>query len=179
VYGEVLAETGVRDRLPWLDMRGNHDDFDVEYRTHSSNIYLRYSSGYHGHQERTHSYSYTHTTSFGSYRFIGMDACPSPGPRRPLNFFGVLHDEDLSVLESLENHHPSSSPPLNTTVWFSHYPTATIAGDHATLRRLMSSSVAHVCGHLHDLLGLVSTMYTRHPSGHLELELVDFKDNRG
>ena len=91
----------------------------------------------------------------------------------------VIIQEDLSVLESLENHHPSSSPPLNTTVWFSHYPTATIAGDHATLRRLMSSSVAHVCGHLHDLLGLVPTMYTRHPSGHLELELVDFKDKRG
>ena len=59
MYGEVLAESGVRDRLPWLDMRGNHgqsvcysqimgvstyfsssDDFDVEYRSHSSNIYL-------------------------------------------------------------------------------------------------------------------------------------------
>ena len=24
MYGEVLAESGVRDRLPWLDMRGNH-----------------------------------------------------------------------------------------------------------------------------------------------------------
>ena len=70
---------------------------DIPFLTHSHTHALyfqnrQYASGYHGHQESTHSYSYTHTTSFGSYRFIGMDACPSPGPRRPFNFFGVLHD---------------------------------------------------------------------------------------
>ena len=42
----------------------------------------------------------------------------------------------------------------------------------------MGSSVAHVCGHLHTLRGLVDGLYGRHPSGHLELELADFKDNR-
>ena len=180
VYGEVLADTGVRGRLPWLDIRGNHDNYDIVSRTHPSNIYLKYSSGYHrGASGATHSYSYTHTTVYGNYRFIGVDACPSPGPRRPFNFFGVLHDEDLSALQSLirvsEN---NNSPPFNTTIWFSHYPTATIAADHTALRRLMSSAVAHVCGHLHDPLGGVP-MYGRHPSNHLELELIDFKDNRG
>ena len=72
-----------------------------------------------------------------------------------------------------------SSPHLNSTIWFSHYPTATIAADHVALRELMSTAVVHLCGHLHTLLGVVPTMYTRHPSGHLELELTDFKDNRG
>ena len=46
------------------------------------------------------------------------------------------------------------------------------------LRQLMASAVAHVCGHLHTLANLVSRLYGRHPSGHLELELADFKDNR-
>ena len=180
VYGEVLRQTGVRDRQPWLDIRGNHDNYDIVSRSHPSNIFLRYSSGYHSEAKATHSYSYIHTTSFGSYRFIGMDACPSPGPRRPFNFFGVLHKDDLSALQSLvsvsEKYNHSSL--LNTTIWFSHYPTATIATDHTALRGLMSSAVAHVCGHLHDPLGGVP-MYSRHPSGHLELELIDFKDNRG
>ena len=181
VYGEIMATTGVRDRQPWLDIRGNHDNYDIKSRSHPSNLYLKYSSGFHkGSLRNTHSYSYTHTTTFGSYQFIAMDACPSPGPRRPFNFFGILHYEDLSALQYLvhsSENHSSFSPP-NATIWFSHYPTATIATDHTALRRLMSSAVAHVCGHLHDPLGGVP-MYSRHPSGHLELELIDFKDNRG
>ena len=60
--------------------------------THTLLTCRRYSSGYHGGHQESHSYSHTHTTSFGSYKFIAMDACPSPGPRRPFNFFGVLHD---------------------------------------------------------------------------------------
>ena len=50
----------------------------------------KYSSRHSRHD--SYSYSYTHSTEFGSYTFIALDACPSPGPRRPLNFFGVLHD---------------------------------------------------------------------------------------
>ena len=90
--------------------------------------------------------------------------------------------EDLTVLRSLAS---SSSPSAatapttpNSTLWFSHFPTSTIVADHRALRQLMSTSVAHICGHLHDLNGHADTMYARHPSGHLELELVDFKDHR-
>ena len=50
----------------------------------------KYSSGYTRHD--SYSYSYTHSTAFGHYAFLALDACPSPGPRRPFNFFGVLHD---------------------------------------------------------------------------------------
>ena len=38
----------------------------------------------------TKSFMITHRKSFGNYSFIAMDACPSPGPKRPLNFFGVV-----------------------------------------------------------------------------------------
>lgn len=88
----------------------------------------------------------------------------------------VNMQEDLSSLRFLVSKTERHSP--NLTFWFSHYPSSTIVGDHHVLRQLMSSSVAHVCGHLHTLRGIVQTMYARHPGGHLELELVDFKDNR-
>lgn len=84
--------------------------------------------------------------------------------------------EDLSILRSLVSECARHSP--NLTIWFSHHPSATISADHSALRELMGSSVAHVCGHLHTLRGLVDGLYGRHPSGHLELELADFKDNR-
>ena len=38
----------------------------------------------------TRSYCYVHHTPFGSYKFIALDACPNPGPKRPYNFFGIL-----------------------------------------------------------------------------------------
>lgn len=37
------------------------------------------------------SYSYSHQTPFGVYNFIALDVCPNPGPKRPYNFFGILH----------------------------------------------------------------------------------------
>ena len=46
--------------------------------------------GHAGHE--TYSYSYTHSPEYGRYKFIAMDACLSFGPRKPLNFFGVLHN---------------------------------------------------------------------------------------
>lgn len=82
--------------------------------------------------------------------------------------------EDIESLQLLA----SGATHVNHTLWFSHYPSATITADHQRLRDVMHSSVAHVCGHLHTLANFVPRMYGRHPSGHLELELGDFKDNR-
>ncbi len=66
----------------------------------------------------------------------------------------------------------------NHTVWLTHYPSATISTDHYQLQQLMVDSIVHVCGHLHTFGGLIPKMYGRHPNGHLELELGDFKDNK-
>lgn len=60
-------------------------------------------------------------------------------------------------------------------MWFTHYPSAIITTDHRQLRQLMRTSIAHICGHLHTLGGFVPQMYGRHPGGHLELELGDFR----
>lgn len=41
-------------------------------------------------QQHAQSYSYQLKKSFGTYNFIGVDACPDPGPKRPFNFFGYM-----------------------------------------------------------------------------------------
>ena len=66
----------------------------------------------------------------------------------------------------------------NHTVWFTHFPSAIISTDHHALRQLMSTSIVHVCGHLHTLGGLMPRMYGKHPGGHLELELGDFAHSK-
>ena len=40
------------------------------------------------------------------------------------------------------------------------------------------TSTAYLCGHLHDLGGVMLKMYGRHRDGHLELELADWKFRR-
>lgn len=40
----------------------------------------------------THSYMVTHRKPYGTYSFIAMDACPSPGLKRPFNFFGIMRE---------------------------------------------------------------------------------------
>lgn len=94
----------------------------------------------------------------------------------PVNYgyfiINIFLQEDLISLRSFSN------KVVNHTVWFTHYPSATISTDHHELRALMSTSIAHVCGHLHTLGGLMPKMYGRHPSGHLELELGDFRDSK-
>ena len=38
-----------------------------------------------------------HRLPYGQYSFLSIDASPSPGPKRPYNFFGVLDDVSDSV----------------------------------------------------------------------------------
>ncbi len=151
-------------------------------------VFSEYSMSWKNHKSQ--SYCYTHKTPFGIYNFIAVDVCPDPGPKRPYNFFGVLHlvivchgshltvviqvllQDDLVGLKTL------AQKPANHTIWFTHFPSSVISTDHHALRQLMSTSIAHVCGHLHTLGGLMPHMYGKHPSGHLELELGDFRNSR-
>ena len=94
MYGRVLRETRVLERFRWLDLRGNHDTFDVHSLEHDSNLYRHHGREWRHHS--TESYVYRHTTPFGNYSFIGLDACPNPGPRRPFNFFGIIHDVSVA-----------------------------------------------------------------------------------
>ena len=41
-YGDIMKETGVRDRLPWLDIRGNHGKHFLPARNPRIKLKYRY-----------------------------------------------------------------------------------------------------------------------------------------
>uniref|UniRef100_A0A0A9YRK4 Transmembrane protein 62 n=1 Tax=Lygus hesperus TaxID=30085 RepID=A0A0A9YRK4_LYGHE len=174
IYSDVLTKCGASKFTTWLDIRGNHDNFNVPGVLSPKNLFRKYSA-----QGPTHEKSYIHIQKFGNanYTFIGVDACPDQGLKRPLNFVGYLSAEELRYLKSLEE---AASRMSNYTVWFGHYPTSCMVNSPG-LRSLIGSSsggLAYLCGHYHTLLNFVPRMHTIQKEHYLELELTDWKDNR-
>ncbi|GLH01779.1 Uncharacterized protein GBIM_07843 [Gryllus bimaculatus] len=176
LYRQVLDECNVMQSTVWLDIRGNHDNFNVPSLHSKENFYRNYSI-----QGQKHQKSYLYQVQKGGvkYSFIGMDACLDPGPRRPFNFVGVLTLTEMENLKRLvmEGREHGS----NYVIWFGHYPTSCILSPGSGIRALMSSApeaLVYLCGHFHMLGGLVPNMYTLQHGGFLELELGDWKDNR-
>ncbi|XP_045303951.1 transmembrane protein 62 isoform X3 [Leopardus geoffroyi] len=123
---------------------------------------------------RDGSFHYVHSTPFGNYSFISLDATQNPGPKRPYNFFGILDEKRMEELLLLVKESSRS----NHSIWFGHYTTSTILSPSPGIRSIMSSATAYLCGHLHTLGGLMPVLHTRHLQGTLELEVGDWKDNR-
>ncbi|XP_031848051.1 transmembrane protein 62 [Nomia melanderi] len=176
-YKQVLDDTEVSKRTLWLDVRGNHDNFNVVSLEAKNNYYSNYSI-----QGRKHPRSYMYTINIGSelYSFIAVDACLKPGPRRPFNFVGVLDDQEMKTIHGLVNRSQENN--ADFIVWFGHYPTSCILSQTSTgVRNIIGrdkESIVYLCGHYHTLGGTVPNMYTLQQAGFLELELADWKDNR-
>lgn len=132
-YEEVITLCQkYNNNVKWLDVRGNHDAFNVPDLDHKKNLFRTYSG-----QGETNpsSYKYTHKLKFGEYSFIAMDATPNPGPRRPFNFIGILREKQINLLNKMSLESSSS----NMTFWFGHYPTSLIiTEDGSNIRQLMS-----------------------------------------
>ncbi|PNF33569.1 hypothetical protein B7P43_G16995 [Cryptotermes secundus] len=177
LYKDVLQACRVTEKTVWLDIRGNHDNFNVPSLTSKQNYYRNYSI-----QGQAHPKSYMYQIKKGgeTYSFIGMDACLEPGPRRPFNFVGVLSQEEMDHVKKLSDE--AKRKGSNHTIWFGHYPTSCILTTGSDgVRALISKypeSIVYVCGHYHTLGGMVPSMYTLQQAGFLELELGDWKDNR-
>ncbi|KAM8920792.1 transmembrane protein 62 [Pelodytes ibericus] len=169
MYQSVLNKTKILERTKWIDIRGNHDSFNVADLTSFNNYYRKYSGW-----QKDGSFHYIHQTPFGNYSFICVDATLTPGPKRPYNFFGIIDKTQMRRLSMLA----ADSVRSNQTVWFGHYPTSTIISDSPGIRSVMSSAVAYMCGHLHTLGGLAPALYSQHQQGTLELELGDWMSNR-
>lgn len=94
-YQKLIIENNVLKETKWLDVRGNHDNFDVHSGNDSSNYFRKYGIM----KNRERSYKYDLKLPNGdSYSFIAIDACLEPGPRRPFNFFGSLQEVRLNKI---------------------------------------------------------------------------------
>uniref|UniRef100_A0A6B2E9D5 Uncharacterized protein n=1 Tax=Phlebotomus kandelakii TaxID=1109342 RepID=A0A6B2E9D5_9DIPT len=176
IYKKLLVENNVMGKTVWLDLRGNHDNFNVGGRNSSSNYFQRYSV-----QGVNHSRSYMHQVEKGGdkYTFLAVDACLEPGPKRPYNFIGMLTAEEVGNIERLMDEARGSGSKY--TVWFGHYPTSCILAPGGGIREVIGrheEGLVYLCGHLHTMGGLVTRMYAVQKVGFLELELGDWKDNR-
>ncbi|XP_023287605.1 transmembrane protein 62 isoform X2 [Orussus abietinus] len=176
-YKNVLDETNIVKRTIWLDVRGNHDNFNIPHFDSKNNYYLNYSV-----QGKLHPRSYMHQITVDSekYSFIAIDACLEPGPRRPFNFVGMLDRREIERIHQLANESKQTNG--NFIIWFGHYPTSCILAQcNDGVRNILGNykeSMVYLCGHLHMLGGVVPNMYTLQYPGFLELELADWMDNR-
>ena len=171
-YANSISTASGRPNF-WLDVRGNHDCFDVESRTSPENYFATYSAS------KKHSYSYTHRTEYGNYTFVSVDICPEPGPERPYNFFGYYNQEQHEFL----SRELSLAASHNHTFVMGHYPFSiwSVAPEVSleSFKSITENVSMYVCGHLHTLGGACKRMYRHFPGGGLELELADLKDNHG
>ncbi|XP_059613492.1 transmembrane protein 62-like [Phlebotomus argentipes] len=176
IYKKLLQEHNVTSKTAWLDLRGNHDNFNVAGRNSSSNFFHKYSV-----QGSAHSRSYMHQVEKAGdkYTFLAVDACLEPGPKRPYNFIGMLTADEVHNIERLMEEARRTGSKY--TVWFGHYPTSCILTAGAGIRDVIGrheEGLVYLCGHLHTMGGMVKRMYTLQNAGFLELELGDWKDNR-
>ncbi|XP_057374935.1 transmembrane protein 62-like isoform X2 [Daphnia carinata] len=177
MYKVLYTECQNVSRVPhWLDLRGNHDNFNINGYNSSNNYYPKFGS------QRFHtSGSYMTTIEINDktkYAFIAVDATLDIGSKRLLNFVGQLDDTRLLKLQELDQ--AASKLNVNATIWFGHYPSSIILtyGILPGLRHIAAKGIAYLCGHLHNFGGMIPHMYSNHHSGMLELELADWKHNR-
>jgi len=163
-----------RNRTVWLDIRGNHDNFDIPSLQAGNNFFKELSSQ--GREGNLGSYLKIVRRNGLSLAFLALDATLKPvGPRRPFNFVGALDQQDLSLLRGLAL---TAKKEADATIWFGHYPTSTIVAPRPGPREVMADGLVYLCGHLHNIHGLANTMVVRHRTGLREAELSDWKDNR-
>lgn len=158
--------------VTWLDIRGNHDTLNVLGRNSSENFYSVHSSM--GSQGYLNSYKVSLESRGQTFNVLAIDATWELGVNYPFNFVGQIAEAEQKNLKSLM----SEIKDEDVTMMFGHYPTSAVE-QGGFLRDLISKGIVYLSGHLHDLaLFRMHTMFSFHNDRDLELELVDWKNNR-
>ena len=158
--------------VTWLDIRGNHDTLNVLGRNSSENFYSVHSSM--GSQGYLNSYKVSLESRGQTFNVLAIDATWELGVNYPFNFVGQIAEAEQKSLMSLV----SEIKAEDVTMMFGHYPTSAVE-QGGFLRDLISKGIVYLSGHLHDLaLFRMHTMFSFHNDRDLELELVDWKNNR-
>lgn len=170
VYKDLLVQYNVSNKTVYLDIRGNHDTFDVTSYKDPHNYFVSHSMSGPSH---TTSYITTIKNKGTSFSFIALDATLNPGPKKVFNFFGYLSDTQLETLAELN----SEAAKSDYQIHFGHFPSSCIVSSTPVME-VMNNSLVYLSGHLHTLGGLAPKLYTLHRTGTPELELGDWKENR-
>ncbi|XP_068217360.1 transmembrane protein 62-like isoform X1 [Palaemon carinicauda] len=166
IYRRVVKERISRNNSSiWLDIAGNHDNFDEVAHSYFKANAVQSSF--------TASRTALGVTVAGiggqNITFLPVDASLKPGIRA-YNFLGYLPEDEFKNLHrAAEEAHNRG----DIIVFYGHYPISTIVSS-TDLTKLLSTGSAYVCGHLHTGFGTVDPMWTRHPNGLMELELSDW-----
>ncbi|CAL8074381.1 unnamed protein product [Calicophoron daubneyi] len=171
-YRRIIRDSGILDFTEWLDVRGNHDTFNVVRNNNTIDYFNYYSIQGPKHPQ---GYSFQLQKPYGKYTFCTLEITPDYGINYPINFFGEINKKFEQRIRELGKVSEGS----NHTFWFGHYPTPTIISKHFDLRGYFRSHAsAYFCGHMHTVHGLLPHLYAVQPQGYLELELGDWRDNR-
>jgi len=169
-YAELLARHGVQEKTIYLDIRGNHDTFNVPHLHHEDNLHRHYSAQG---AENPSTYVYNFSFHNKTYSFFAVDATMKTGPKKVFNFLGLLTQADMDDL--LEKKKRLAG---NTQIFFGHYPSSCVVAPGQGFTQLFTGGLVYLSGHLHTLGGLAPQLYTMHRVGTPELELADWKENR-
>ncbi|XP_065212038.1 transmembrane protein 62-like [Planococcus citri] len=177
-YKEILDKSNVTSKTTWLDIRGNHDTFNVLSTNSSNNFFEKYSV-----QGRDHPRSYFYVGRMDNGEKIGyiaVDSCLNVGLKILYNFAGEMTKEEIDVIRSYVR--KAHDLDVKYLIWFGHYPTSSIQYPGSKILRDLianeETSVAFLSGHMHQVDNLVPKMYSYMKEGLFELELADWKTNR-
>lgn len=170
-YSGAVSRSHALNKTTWLDIRGNHDNFNVYRPKDPKTLYRQYSV-----QGKYHERNYMHILekSGKNYTFLGVDEVQTPGLRIIFNFIGIVNDEDLAELKEFKELSKKSDSQYH--IWFAHYPTSSIASPNEGLRKIIDGP--YLCGHFHTIGNWVTKMHATQQTGYAEAELGDWKYNR-
>ena len=128
------------DKVPWLDIRGNHDTYGVLSSSSSQNYFANYSvMGREGHLS---SYSKKFLSRRQKFSVVAIDATVEPGLREPFNWEGQINEERQAVLKDIV----ADIQEDEIGIFLGHYPTSVIK-DSDFIRSLISRGLGMAFTH--------------------------------